>query len=265
MYSVMGVPLDNPAMGWVFRSLSRPRTPLQFARPSVQAEGVDGVKPLLSYRVEAPVVTLVVQTLPENLETLVEMVTQGWYMTRDDGKNWVADYECMSATPDDKGYAGAPVDVTFALRIPGVYWFDAATVTTTPVALGSASVTAGPYFAGSSAPIQEMFVRVRGQFSGLRVTDASGSWFTYDGTVPAGSYLRLSVGSMRAWVTTTDTWDGGTEVSGLIDYGGPRNVFEAVPIWTTEDPGNRAVSFTVATTSRSSAQFQVRGRGAHII
>jgi len=263
VYSVNDIPLDNKPMGWEFQSTSRPIARLTFERPSISTAGMDGVPALLPARVPPPVVMYVVKTRRATLETLIDLFASGHYITRSDMPTRQVDFELMDVVTDDPGFIGADVKVTFTVRYPGVYWMDKATTTTTAANLSSASTVVGGLFSGTSAPIQEPMVRLRGAFTGLQVVDGGGSWFAYDGSVPSGSYLRVSVGSMRGWVTTSDVWTGGTEVSGNLDFGGPRSVFELQPV--SSAPGSRAVSVTVSTATRSSAQFQVRARGAYLV
>ncbi|MGN7977444.1 hypothetical protein ACTJJ4_07705 [Microbacterium sp. 22195] len=113
---------------------------------------------------------------------------------------------------------------------------------------------------GLSAPVQDAIVRVKGAVTGLTITDASGAWLSFP-TIPAGQWLRVE--GRRAFLTTTDVWTGGTDVSGDLRQGGPRRRFEITPK-RGASPDARAGQLTVATGSRTGAVIEVRGRGAYL-
>lgn len=117
---------------------------------------------------------------------------------------------------------------------------------------------------GMSAPIQDGVVRVKGAASGIQLTDSSGAWLTLP-DIPAGEYVRFDMDTGRAWHTTTETWFGGTEVSGQVDFGGPRGVFEITPVMVGGDPDSRKGVLTVTTVTRSGAEVAVRGKDARLI
>lgn len=171
-------------------------------------------------------------------------------------------YEFMSASNTGFGPADQIVDVTFVVQLVDAFWRATNEATSPAVTLGSALVSVTNLFPGLSAPVGDAVVRVRGQASGVQVTDAGGgSWFTFD-SVPAGQWLRVQ--GRRAFLTSTDVWAGGTEVSGRLSFGGPRRRFELTPV-RGASPSTRAAALTIATASRSgTAQIQVRGRSAHL-
>lgn len=117
---------------------------------------------------------------------------------------------------------------------------------------------------GLSAPVQDAVIRVKGAATGIQVTDQSGAWVTLP-DVAAGRWVRFEADTGRAFETTTDTWTGGTEVSGAVDFGGPRGVFEITPALTPGDPTTRVGRLTVATASRTGAVIEVRGKSAHLL
>lgn len=117
---------------------------------------------------------------------------------------------------------------------------------------------------GISAPVQDAVIRVKGAATGIQITDQSGAWVTLP-DVAAGRWVRFEADTGRAFETTTDTWTGGTEVSGAVDFGGPRGVFEITPALTPGDPTSRVGRLTVTTASRSGAVVEVRGKSAHLL
>lgn len=262
-YLIDGQPLDNPTLGWVFRSASKPLPRFDLLRPDLTIGGRDGVAPGLPVTVDAPTVVLVVQTPRANLPALVALVTRGTYLTDSARPGRRIRYEVTALTPTGYGPEDQVVDASFTIRYPTVAWRDDTDATTT-TALSSASVTVAGLFPGLSADIPDAILRIRGAVSGLQITDAgSGSWVTYSGAVTGAQWLRYESDTGRAYLTTTDTWTGGTEVSGEIDFGGGRGWFELSPQWST--PAARTAQLTVTTATRSAASIQVRGRGAHIV
>jgi hypothetical protein len=79
-----------------------------------------------------------------------------------------------------------------------------------------------------------------------------------------GSYLRFHSDTGRAYVTTTDAWTGGTEVTGQILNGPGPYLFEATPYFTT-DPGARFARLTVTSDALASAPaIEIRGKRAYV-
>lgn len=117
---------------------------------------------------------------------------------------------------------------------------------------------------GFSAPVQDAVIRVKGAATGIQVTDSSGAWAILP-DVPAGQWIRFETDTGRAYQTATDVWTGGIEVSGLVDFGGPRGVFEITPVMAPGDPGSRSGQVTVTTASRTGAVIEVRGKAAYLL
>lgn len=264
MYSINGVPLDNPTYGWHFRPQSGPFAGFDVESAQVRVPGMDGAVGGPE-TVGPPLLALTVNTPWEHRETLNALfATDPLVLTVTGDSSREAVIAFKSSVVDRVFKHERLVDVTYFVEIIGAYW-RAASVTTSPAAnLSSASVDVTGLFTGLSAPVQDAIVRVRGAFTGLQVLDSGGSWFTGP-AVAAGSYLRFEAGTGRAFVTTTDTWTGGTEVSGDVDFGGPRGVFEIVPRLAPGNPASRDGRLTVTTATRSSAQIQVRGKAAYAV
>jgi hypothetical protein len=206
-----------------------------------------------------------VRTPKAHLQTLVALFSgEGTLSVTADASRSVA-FELLSWAHTGYGQAEAFLDVTFLIRLPHVYWRDSAESTSVAAALSSASVAVTGLFPGLSAPVQDVIVRVKGATAGLQVTDTAGSWFAYAPALTGTQYLRFESATGRAFVTTTDTWTGGTEVSGSVDFGGPRGVFEITPRLAPADPSSRDGRLTVATATRSGASIQVRGKGAYLV
>jgi len=166
--------------------------------------------------------------------------------------------ELLSATPEHRVVQRKFwYYVTALLRVNGVYWRDEDDTTTEPVNLAASTVVT--LLDGLTAPVDDAVLRVKGQATGLVVTDSGGTSLSYGAEIPAGSYMRYHCAARRAWLTATDTWEGGTEVTGNITSG--RHPLEIRPHFT--DPSDRAGRLTVTTTARSGAQIEVRGRRAY--
>ena len=260
MYSISGIPLDNDARGWGVDARTKTIAELTRSLSSVSAQGRDGVVPVGPGDVQAPVWGLYVRSSVASREALIALVQGSSSVTV--GSKSIG-YTLAGVSVVDEVYAVGHCVILFALRLDGVYWRGAES-TSDAVALAAASVQVPGLFAGLSAPVQDALVRVKGAATGLRVTDSASSWFTYTGSLTASQYLRFEPARGRAFVTTSDTWTGGTEVSGDIDFGGPRGSFEISPAWTT-NPAVRAGVLTVATATRSGASVQVRGMGAFLV
>jgi hypothetical protein len=262
MYSVNGIPLDNAGFGWVFRALSRPLSEITRELLSMRRVGRDGVVAGLPASTSPVTLKLVVKTPRLHLESLVALVGSGGVLTLTGPSPRAAVFEYLSHSLEGYGPAERIVDATFLIRIPGAFWRDR-DQSTTPADLSAASVSL-TCFPGLSAPVQDAAVRVKGAATGIRITDASGAWLALP-PVAAAQYVRFEADSGRAFVTSTDTWTGGTEVSGDVDFGGPRSVFEITPVLSPSDPSARSGSLTIATTTRTGAVAAVRGRAAYVL
>lgn len=177
------------------------------------------------------------------------------------------------------GTAGSP-DVWWDLAalVPGVFTGRAFTGVTAPPdrlstivwdGLPDQSTSTWTQYAswdgGLSAPIQDAVLRLKGPATGIQVTDSSGAWVILPDT-PAGTWSRFEADTGQCFQTTTDVWSGGTEVSGLVDFGGPRGVFEITPVMSPGDPGSRGGQLTVTTATRPGAPvFEVRGKPAYLL
>lgn len=261
-YALNGIPFDNPAYGWLFRSTSKPLADLSNELSSVPQQGRHGVLSPDPGVLGAPTIMLVVQTPRVNRRALLALAKRGGVLTNlyDPGDVVV---EFASASSTGYGDADGVVDVALTFRVPEAA-ARGAEQTSAAVALGTASVQVTGLLAGLTLEVQDAVIRVKGAVTGLQVTDSAGSWFTYGGAVAGTEWLRFEAGTGRAFKTTTDVWAGGTEVSGAIDFGGPRGLFEISPAWGS-DPTVRDGRLTVTTGTRTGASIQVRGRPAYFI
>lgn len=259
MFTVNGVSLDNNTYDWRVMSDTRRRSQLSRNRASLRASGRDGVVAGLGATVDASMLSIEVETPTGSLEALLTLVGDSGVIA--EGTRQAA-YETVATPAEDMETAVARTAVSISLRLPGAFWRDVATSTTTePLAAASVSVSV---FGNISAPVADSIIRVHGAATAIRVTDSSGAWVTLP-NVTASQWVRFECATGRAFITSTDTWVGGTDVSGQVDFGGPRGVFEITPIIT---PGNPAVRFgqvAVVTATRSGASIDIRGKAAYLL
>lgn len=264
MYNINGVALDNPTMNWILRAPTQPLSEHSVERINLKRPKRHGVVGGLGGTFSAVTMPFVVQTDRANLETLQAVFAPEGTIQKTGDASRSIEYELISTSPVGFGAADEVVDVTFLLRLPGVFWRSSGVVTSPIKSLVGASEPVMNILPGLSVAVQDAIVRVKGQTQGLQITDSGGSWLTYTPEIPAGSYFRFEADTNRAFVTTSNSWSGGTEVSGLVDFGGPRGLFELTPTWST-DPKMRAAQLNVATALRVGAEIQVRGRSAHLV
>ncbi len=262
MYSINGVALNNTAFGWVFRPASVPFSGMEADVVTVRATGMDGARNGMS-TYGSPTLRLTVDTPITNLETLNALFRAQDLQIRKTGvTSRYANVTLLASEVGRIHNRGQHIEMTYYVQIDGAYWRDT-TVVTSPAVTLTGNTTVANLFPGSSAPVQDAIIRLRGAFTTLTVRDTAGSWFTFD-SVNAGNYIRFETATNRVWATSSNTWEGGTEVSGRVDFGGPRDVFEITPQWSTSTPNDRAAVLTVQTATQSSALIEVRGRGAYI-
>lgn len=263
MIRVNGTPLDNPGLGWIFRSGSVPYSALEANIIDLRVAGRDGLVPVPA-TLGAPVWPLKVNTPPSGWEPLLALFSaRELVLTRDDKPTIEAQARLRAATPDRVFPRNQWIDATFLIEITGAYWRDKATTTTPITPLSSAAVNLDVFIDGS-APVQDAMVRIQGATTGVRVTDASGAWVSLPDCA-AGQYVRFESDTGQCFRTTTDTWNGGTDISGLVDFGGPRGNFEITPVLAAGDPATRRSKLTITSATRASASVAVRGKAAYVL
>ncbi|MDQ1113928.1 hypothetical protein QE418_003376 [Microbacterium testaceum] len=270
MYSIDGIPLDNRALGWRFMRSSNPYAEMSQEIEEVRSPTQDGDAGGSAGRMVAPILPFTMVTPKVNLSALDSLFASASVLA--DGSGRTAGVKFVSRSVEHWGEAEPKVRVTYTLRIPAAFW-RGPEVTPAATAISNATTvvrclgdSALPGSGGLNAPVGDAIIRVKGQATALRVADTGGSWFTYDGPIAATEWLRFHAASGRAFLTTADTWEGGTEVSGRIDYGGPRGRFEITPMFPSPlDRKVREARLTVGTTIRVGAALQVRARPAFMV
>lgn len=262
-YALDGIALTNPGMGWRLMAPTRPLLDLQPETTVLRMVGVPGdvdtdEDPLAALQAPAP--TFVVRTPRANYEALLSLFLTGRVLTNLDHPAREARVRLLGTGHTGYGPGDALVDVAATLRVPGVFWRDTVLSTSPPAAIGAASVSVDVW--PMTGLVTDAIVRVRGPVSGLLVSSGRAS-FRYLPALPAGSYLRYEAATGRAFLTTTDTWTGGTAVSGQVNADGPGDKFAIYPARVSV--AESIARLTVTTTTRGAgAQVEVRGKGAHL-
>lgn len=263
-YSINGIPLDNPTLGWKVIRGSTPVMGYERSAASIGSIGRDGERPLPSVRTDGSI-QLMVRYTDETRSALINLMATPEIVVRDSKRpGWKATGRLLTASPEKfYGHTDWGVEL-FVISIPGGVW-RADTNTTPKTEAGAMGVTHTLYPA-ITAPVQDAIVRLQGPLENPQVQDSSGSYFVVRGTIPAGEYVRFELATGRAWLTTTDTWTGGTEISGEVDSGGPRHIFEITP--TLADPSDPLTTEARLSLTQSSyntgSGIQVRGANASL-
>ncbi|MFF7293231.1 hypothetical protein ACFY9N_11940 [Microbacterium sp. NPDC008134] len=211
----------------------------------------------------APVIPLVINTPPSGWEALLALFSsRSLVLTRDDEPEVQVSARLKGASPDRIFARNEWIDATFLVELTEVYW-RSKTVENFVTQLTAASVTLEA-FPGISGSVGDALVRVQGPATGVRVTDPSGAWLALPDTT-AGQWMRFDSRTGRCFRTASDVWANGTEVSGLVDFGGPRGNFEITPVLSAGDPSARTARLTVTSATRAGTQIAVRGRSARTI
>ncbi len=263
LLTVNGVSLHSSSIGWRLLAKSVVRAGSRYAVVESEMPGRDGVT--LSGRTrDASLLRLRVLTPAAQWEALqAHFAAEEIVVTTDAG--WRAEGKTILATEQEQDQDTSKLIGTFDIRVPAGCWRgDVATSALAAAISGGVSLSV---FAGLSAPVQDAIVRLKGPLEAPQVVDTSGAFLVLDGDLSADQYLRFEADTGRAWLTGSDTWTGGDEVSGLVDFGGPRDVFEITPRFTT--PGNPTLRDGRLTLTYDSfgggAGFQVRGRPSFLM
>lgn len=263
MIRVNGIPLDNPKYGWVFRPGSMPYSGIEPGLTQVPMLGRDGHYPT-PYTRNAPLMTFVVNTSPANLQTLLALFSgQTLTLQHDSMPGKSATARLVSATPEKVFGRNQWIDVSFIVELPGVYWRDLAETNVSFNVSGTS--TAVEFWTGISAPVQDALVRGKGPHSGMSIYDPSGAWLALPGCAASESIV-FDMATGIAGKNTNGSWDMVTDVSGQIDFGGPRGVFEITPQLDPADPAIRKARLSVTGSSiLSGSTFAIRGKAAYML
>lgn len=264
-FLINGTPLDNPDLGWTVQKGTIPVTAVQLESTSSSQAGRDGIVPGPSTRKPGTMRFVVASSTATRGDLLALVAAPQLVITDSALPGRTATGKLLSSSPVTYlGYDDWGEDLFVVEIHEGCWRGELATSAMIPAAPGGAVASVFP---GLSAPVQDAIIRLRGPLTNPQLLDAGGAFLAVDGTLEVGQYLRFDSSSGRAWTTTEDAWLGGDEVSGLVDYGGPRGVFEITPSFTSPaDPRARSGRLTLTSDAYAAgAGFQVRGRGAYLL
>lgn len=263
MIKVNGIPLDNPGLGWVFRPGSMPYSGIETELTQVQVAGRDGNIPLPFTRA-APMMTFVVNTPPSSLSTLMALFNEPALSIEHDGLPGKAiGARLATATPDRVFGRNQWIDVSFVVELSGVFWRDIAETNLSWNVEGAS--TAVEFWSGISAPVQDALIRGKGPHQGMSIYDPSGAWVALPGCSATESVVFDMV-SGTAGRNTNNSWAMTTDISGQVDFGGPRGVFEITPQLSPTNPASRKARLSVTGSSISAgATFSLRGEAAYLL
>lgn len=255
VYTLNGINLEANTYGWTLQDKSSP-LPGITKRTSELVDGSDGNTPVYSPE-SSPVITLVEKVPYASSETFLALCDSATLVLG--FGTYVASVELLNVTISD-------MDADFiyygvVLRFYGMFWRDPSVSTSTAATLTTDTQVVS-VLSSISAPVRDAIVRVKGALTALVVTDTRGSSFAYAPALPSTSYLRFEASTGKAFITTSNVWVGGTEVTGsIVDGPGPYPL-SLTPAFT--DPATRAASLTVQSTTRSaSPTIEVRAAGAY--
>lgn len=264
-YKINGVSLNDPARGWKLLRGTIPVSAMEFVASSFDLPGRDGSTTFTPTRRPVSFTFKVRSSLETRGDLLALFGGYQVYIYPEDSdrEHLLANGYTLSSTVDEYHEAlGFAVD-SFVVEIPEGCWRNANEETTDKVSAATPRATV-QVFPGISAPVQDAMIRIQGPIENAQVQDSGGSFFAIDGTIPAGSYVRYESATGRAWLTTGDTWVGGTELTGEIDMGGPRGLFEITPSF--EDPETRVGKLYLSQSSwAAGAGISVQGSNAYLI
>lgn len=261
MYRINGVDLDNPTHGWICRPGTKPYSAITRPIDGVESRGRNGYAPIAA--TDSPTIwPFQFNTPPSGWEALQALMRQPLLtLTRTDRAGISAIGRVPSSSIDRVFARNEWIDVTYYVELYDPFWRDTAASTTTPASLSPGATTMN-FWPGMSAPVQDAIVRVKGPATGLRVNDSGGSWVALP-DVASNEWVRFESETGHCFRTTSDTWTGGTNISGLVDFGGPHGIFEI-----TEKVTNltaRTASISVSAASAVGATAQVRGKAAYAL
>lgn len=264
MYSINGVALDNPVLGWEMLAPSLPLSALRQKRTSVARAGRDGEVASPSTRGTVSL-KFTVRTPYANLSTLLALFSTPTIEVRELADPTKVAYAGLESSTPEQHYPRADLySHSFLVEVPEGCW--RGPEVTTPLVAAAPAGASTTLFPGLSAPVQDAIVRFSGPLQDPQLIDSSGAFLALSGSIDAGQYVRFESATGRTWLTTTDTWQGGEEISGLVDFGGKRGLFEIMPRLSPGDPTTREGQLSLTQASfNSGGGFQIRGRPSFLL
>lgn len=250
-YKINGVELNNSALGWTLLRGSVPVSGLEFISPALDVPGVDGTVFLPSTRRPVAFNFLMKSTLENRGRLLAVMSSPKLDITDDKRPGLVATGRLLTSNVEEYHEAKGWSKDLFIIEIVSGCW-RGPQITTPPVTVVPAN-TEFTVFPGLTAPVQDAVVKIKGPITNPQVVDSNGSFFKLTGTVTAGATLSVELATGRAFI-------GAQEVSGLLDFGGPRGGFEITPSM----PDMIGKLILTASSFNTGATVSITGRPAYL-
>lgn len=150
------------------------------------------------------------------------------------------------------------------LQFPSPFWRSVSTVDSQAVVATTGTITTALTGYLGTAPITDALIRVKGAFSTLTLTDPiTGDSLVVTQALTATEYIIIDTAAWTAKKVVTDTWSGGTDVSGLVNSNrgqGPMFIMEPDTLLT----GGRYRLTITSTNPASSPSVQVRGKLSYL-
>lgn len=184
-----------------------------------------------------------------------------------EGQTTRAACRLVSMSEPDGLFIAQVATMTVVLRVPGVF-FRGEPIISAPYSLAVDRLVDIPTLSGSTAPITDSVLRVRGPLDRVSATDPSTrTGISWSGDLAADQYLYLNTDALTARRTTAaNAWEvGGEPVSGAVDYpvAGPLQIWPAL---TTAGPLVRPCQLQLSASGprTTATEFTIRGRRAFL-
>lgn len=266
MYTLNTVPLHQPtsSLGWVVTSETQWTAGTSITRPELTIPGFDGEIGFEEMNAveDVPVISVVIVTPNASHQKLRALLrSERLELSTSNGYVWFAQIQKIEEEPAGMGET-PDMRVSVIFRLPGIWGRDAE-VTTTETVLDTATKTVTA-FSGLTGKVGDAILRIAGPATGLKISDSARSTVAYAPEIPEGSFLRFESTTGRAWVTTSDAWTGGTEVTDDVVGGPGPYAFRIIPAFNA-DMTMRGKLTVVTATRGASTIFALRGRAAYTL
>jgi hypothetical protein len=272
MYTLDGLPLNDPTGRWYLHDTTGLRILPARMASGASIPGMDGVMPSLRSTFEPGALSVVISVrrpthdqMMGGLELLFGVLGQRHRLLplrHDYGNGQIREamVEVLSdVTPDRLTQELSRLPVMF--RVPSAFWRDTATVDAgAGINLTSATTTLAQ-LAGSTGPIPDALIQVRGAFTQATLTDpVSGDSITISGGGTGTEYVVIDTANWTARKQTSNTWSttGGTNwINNVVSNRGSGPMMSLNPDFST---GAGRVQLTTIGTGTASAQATVRAK-----
>lgn len=262
MYKINGFNLHDPARGWTVTDSTEWTVGTTIARPSLTAPGRDGAVPLPGYQ-EAPSLGIVVSTPHSRLNTLKTILGQSELTLEKDGRPGTALVQLNALTEERMtGGADPETELRINLTIPGVWLRGGLETYEFPDLVHNAPIEVFP---GLTGKVSDAVLRLT-DMRNPRITDSSGSFIAYRGTIAPNAFLLLDCATGVGWHNVNASWDSRDAADPeLIHYGRGPGFLTITPA-LGEDPDTTTGRLVVTWDETAGAPgVALRGRSANIV